>query len=962
MLHVFGDFELDVPAMELRRAGTPVAVEPQVFDVLAHLVAHHERVVLRHELLDVVWGHRFVTEATLSSRIMAARRAVGDSGAEQRVIRTVRGRGFRFVADVRTEGAAPPRPAAMAEVPSEPGGPAPRAPSGREAEVADLERLAGEGFAGRRRLVLVTGPPGIGKSALLDRLLAGPAVPGEALVLRGRCLDRRGPSEPYMAVLEALAAACGAPGGEWLAAELAWRAPSWVAQMPWLLRLEEVTDVEPDPGVTPERMLREIVEAFEAIGRVRPVVVAVEDLHWSGPSTLDMLATLARRDGGGRLLLLATARHGGDDLRAVQRALRAEGRCVEVVLPPLEGPAVARFLVERLGPPAGALAAPLQARTGGNPLFMHRIVDWWVERGLVPAPGEPWRPVDVAALSQGVPDTLRDLVEDLVGRLDPSDRLTVESAAIAGAEASAALVAAGAGLSDDEAEGRLDGLARTTGIVREAGAEEWPDGTVAGRFALVHDVYGEVIEAGVPAGRRARAHGLMADRLEQAFGADAQERSAELAAHLLAAHEALRAVPYVRRTAERALARAAHREALVLLDRALAALSALAPSTERDAAELTLQAPRGIALIATRGWGDPDTLAAFRHARALVVEHAEPADVAAVLYGLALVHEFRGEYVESTAVLEERLALPGPELRSESLELLACSSFHRGRLAESVAQAYEGIREAAGSRPSVLLAAFGENAHVACHLWAARATCLMGRPEHALVEAEQAVALARAHTYEMATGLLQLAFVRQQRGEPEAALTPAEEAAAVAGACGYPYQASVARIIAGWARALLGDPRRGREEVMTGIAGHAATGAVMDRPHFLGLLAEAHLAEDDPAGAEVVLDEALADLSAEHTFFFAAELHRLRAVALRRQGREDAARLALVRGRDIARSQGATTLELRIALEAADAAEVAKVLARVEEGAGIPDVARAHALLGAPGRDPWSRRPQSAST
>ncbi len=96
---VFGDVEIDIAAHELRRNGAPVAVEPQVFEVLAYLVEHRDRMVPKTELLDEVWGDRFVSESALTSRIKAARRALGDTGREQRFIRTVHGRGYRFVAD-----------------------------------------------------------------------------------------------------------------------------------------------------------------------------------------------------------------------------------------------------------------------------------------------------------------------------------------------------------------------------------------------------------------------------------------------------------------------------------------------------------------------------------------------------------------------------------------------------------------------------------------------------------------------------------------------------------------------------------------------------------------------------------------------------------------------------------------------------------------------------------------------
>jgi DNA-binding winged helix-turn-helix (wHTH) protein len=96
----FDDFVLDLPRYQLRRNGIAVRMEPQVFDVLTQLVSNHHRLVTKNELLDTVWGGRFVTEAALSSRIKAARRALGDDGASQRYIRTVRGRGYQFIGTI----------------------------------------------------------------------------------------------------------------------------------------------------------------------------------------------------------------------------------------------------------------------------------------------------------------------------------------------------------------------------------------------------------------------------------------------------------------------------------------------------------------------------------------------------------------------------------------------------------------------------------------------------------------------------------------------------------------------------------------------------------------------------------------------------------------------------------------------------------------------------------------------
>ncbi len=96
----FGDLVIDTDRFLLERGGTSLHVQPQVFDVLSHLVRNRERVVPKTELLDSIWGDRFVSESTLTSRIKAARRVVGDDGIRQTVIRTVHGRGYRWVADV----------------------------------------------------------------------------------------------------------------------------------------------------------------------------------------------------------------------------------------------------------------------------------------------------------------------------------------------------------------------------------------------------------------------------------------------------------------------------------------------------------------------------------------------------------------------------------------------------------------------------------------------------------------------------------------------------------------------------------------------------------------------------------------------------------------------------------------------------------------------------------------------
>ncbi|TPQ30286.1 hypothetical protein C2U70_26980 [Bradyrhizobium guangdongense] len=100
MQFLFGDHRLDTDRRELSRSDAPVAVEPQVFDLVVHLMENRDRVVTKEELIDKIWHGRSVSESTLTSRINAARKAVGDSGANQALIRTIARKGFRFVGDI----------------------------------------------------------------------------------------------------------------------------------------------------------------------------------------------------------------------------------------------------------------------------------------------------------------------------------------------------------------------------------------------------------------------------------------------------------------------------------------------------------------------------------------------------------------------------------------------------------------------------------------------------------------------------------------------------------------------------------------------------------------------------------------------------------------------------------------------------------------------------------------------
>jgi len=100
MIYIFGDHALDTHLYELRHSGTPCPLGPQVFNVLAYLIAHRDRVVTKDELIEHLWPAQCVSDATVHQHVTAARKAIGDSGQQQCIIKTLRSRGYRFIAPV----------------------------------------------------------------------------------------------------------------------------------------------------------------------------------------------------------------------------------------------------------------------------------------------------------------------------------------------------------------------------------------------------------------------------------------------------------------------------------------------------------------------------------------------------------------------------------------------------------------------------------------------------------------------------------------------------------------------------------------------------------------------------------------------------------------------------------------------------------------------------------------------
>jgi DNA-binding winged helix-turn-helix (wHTH) protein/predicted ATPase len=963
MIYTFEACELDLERYELRYAGKLVKIEPQVFNILAYLIRHRDRVVTKREFLEQLWAGRFVSEATLTSRLTAARRAIGDRGREQRVIQTVHGRGYRFIAAVTAQlesaGELHPVPGSIPAVEARPPALTPvktAQPVGRRAELARLHHYLQQASDGTRQLVFVTGEAGLGKTTLLEAFLQELESYSPLRVARGQCIEHYGAGEAYLPLLEALGQLCKAPGGQEAVAILAKRAPTWVVQMPWLVTGDELEALQRRVvGATQERMLREMAEAVAVMAKDRPLILVLEDLHWSDYATLNLLARLARQQEPAHLLMLGTYRptdvqQQGHPLQRVVQELKMHRRGDELALTLLTETAVAEYLTARFPGtilPAG-LARLVHQRTEGNPLFMVNVVDAWEAEGWLEesVDTQGLRP-GLDELAQGVPESLRQMLVQQLERLSAEEQQVLTAASVAGVEFSAAAVAAVLEIDVVEAESRCEGLGRRQQWLRSVGIDEWPDGTVAGRYAFIHALYHNVAYGCITAARLIQLHRRLGAGEEEAFGPRAREIAAELAVHFERGRDYRKAVQYLRHAAETAGQRYAHREAIQSLRRALELLKALPDGAQGLQQELELQLALGPALMVTRGFAAPEVAETYTRARQLCEQLSDRLQLFPVLFGLWRSSHVRGQLEAAYALGRQLVSLANgqndPALLVEAHGPLGQTLCVQGKLPQARAHLQQVVTLYESARHNASAERFGYDPGVYAHAMAGWVLWLLGYPEQALAQSRKAVALAQeqAHPFTLAITLATDAILQFMRREGDLSLEQVEASLMLSTEYGFPYLRAVGTVLQGRAlvKSQAGD--RGVAQMRQGLVALRATGAELLRPYLLALLAESCAETGQIEAGLCALEEALVTANQHTERFFEAELYRLKGEFLLRlvmatsgtrcgQHAQNAqtlgggwpdplsqqmeAEACFLKALDIARHQEAKTLELRAAL------------------------------------------------
>lgn len=986
----FGRFRLDLANECLWQGARSISLRPKAFAVLKLLVENAGLLVTKQQVLDTVWPGTFVGDAVLKDNIRQLREALNDDAVSPTYIETSHRRGYRFIGKFSEAAASKPTaktqsrisPVKLNEVSAS--ATPPREVLGRELELGKMRELLNRALAGERQTLFVTGEPGIGKTTLVQAFLQQAAQLEGLLVARGQCLEHYGAAEPYLPVLDGFSRLCRTPSGAQVLAVLRHHAPAWLAQMPSLLPHAERENLQSQAAdSTRERMLREIAEAIETLTAQSPLLLVLEDLHWSDYSTLDLVSYLARRQDPARLMVIGTYRPvdvilSEHPLKRAKRELQVHGLCDELSLEYLSEQAVREYLNVRF--PGHhfpfRLGRAIYRRTEGNPLFMVNVVEYLIDRKMIVQEKGAWNLcVELSDVEKGVPANLRQLIEKQIERLDPDQRMVLEAASIAGMECSSIAIAAGLDMPVESVEKHCEELAGRHQFLSPGWLVELPDGTITPRHRFVHVLYRDVPYRTMALMRRSQIHQRIAERGVAIYGDHCSEIAAELAMHFEQSRDWPRALQYLVQAADNATRKSAHHEAADLAQRGLVVLKLVPESAERDQQEIALRKILILSLMAVKGfaWAGVDEI--YAGGKDLFRSSKPSPELFNWLYLLGLFHMFRGKIRPALGIADQVVdlaeRLQDPKLLMEAHRARGSTLLEMGRHSEALEHVDRASQlYSANPSPSTLIS--GRDCKVLSECSAGKALWALGFPDAAMRRMQAGLRFARqlAHPQSLAYATHFAAQLHQFRGEPLLAQECAKEGIRVAEEYYLELWMVFGRIDLGWTKAELGDVQNGIEQMQQGLAAYEATETKIFYPTYLCSLADQLNKAQRIEEGLAVIAQALTCAEQTEEGYALAELHRIKGELLlnstgQLQARElptdpsristlSEARGSFTQALTIAKQQGTRSWELRAALSMRrldlmlgnpDHTQLAQIYSSFTEGFETADLKRAKAYL-----------------
>jgi predicted ATPase len=626
-------------------------------------------------------------------------------------------------------------------------------------------------------------------------------------------------------------------------------------------------------------MLREVADALEVLTAEQPLVLTFEDLHWSDPSTIDLISLLARRRERARLLIIGTYRPvdiagNGRPLRAIVQELVAHQLCSELRVGPLNRAAIEEYLANRFrhgarnAEPSAVLLQELtraiHQRTEGNPLFMVNAVDYLLTQGAVIRSDGQWDLHHAATLVQtAVPPNVQQLIERQIDQVSLVDQRVIEVASVAGVEFSAAAVASGLEITTREVEERCVELVRRSLFLAPGGSTEWPDGTIATRYGFQHALYQQVLYERIPTARCIELHQRIGERTERAYGTQTREAATALAFHFERGHKEEKAVQYLHQAGENAIRRMAYTEAHALLSHGLRLLERVPRSPQHLRQEALLYQALITPLLILKGYAAPEVAHVCTRARDLWQQLGETPQLSLVWGGLYSFYFNRAE-INTACEFARRYVHVAQTRGAEEDVVWAQMSlghvlFHAGEFSAARLHLRHGLSVYDSLNHSLYASDFVQDPGVhgrsvlACTLW------WLGYTDQALQHAQAALAVAQqlAHPPSLAFATGFLAVIHIWRQEWSAFDQTATALTQLAREHDLRHWRATATVLRGWRLALQGQTKDAIMHMRQGMTSLQEMGTRLGLPGYLFMLAGTHALGGMLAEALALLDEAL---------------------------------------------------------------------------------------------------------
>jgi tetratricopeptide (TPR) repeat protein len=812
---------------------------------------------------------------------------------------------------------------------------------GRDEELALLGGRWRKVIEGEGQIVVVSGDAGIGKSRLIEALRRDLDVGSHWFDVRGSSYHKSSELHPVIELVEhrGLEGTTGAAAEARLSRLVSIMGLDEEESLSVLAPLFSLPDVPPSlllPAEQRLRILGILGSALWHLAESSPTVVALEDLQWLDPTTIEALRTLVPLVGTRRVLLVMTCRsefevpwsYQPNELRLSLDRLDVD-RSQELV----ESVASNRALPD-------AVIREVLAKSDGVPLFLEEVA-----RMLVEEPGA----------IETVPERLEGLLAAKLDRLPAHVLETARVGAVIGRHVPREV------LREVSPKGPQAIDMDATALI-EAGVFLPDDGGYVFKHVLLRDAaYERMLRS-----TREDIHRRVATVLRARFPHLSDTQPELVAHHFTQAGASTEAQVAWTQAGARSLRNGAYVEAVYHFRSALEQLerSASAFGSQDVQEELRLRKDLGVCLIATQGYTS-DAVAenyrlALQRSAALHDRQEElPIHVLYGLWGTCLVGGDREATDELAKHFERVERSTDPLARHVAHSTLGARAFYRGDYAEALTRCQEAMRLYEPANHFVLLRDYGYEGGLYSYQYVAYTLCFTGFPDQGLEYAKQGLRLADSigDPYARAVALSGVACVARERREREPALASAAGLLELAQQRQFVMWVGIAHCLHGWAR-LDVDPAGGADEIRDGLRIWAATGARVPGTYLRLSLIEAELALGRvDAGLEAV-EDGLRQCRATLESYLEPEYHRLQGELLRLKDDDKAAEREIRRALREAAGQGAAWIELRAALSLARLAaasggppdalgRLSDVRARLTEGADTPDMREATALLAA---------------